>query len=474
MTRDLKFDIKIETRKIGGKIISNCYLNITVDDEDAKVLIDKFNFRRNNKFGGLFLVIRSTNFNNYIEGTDFNKAFNFLANTGKYTMPDFTIFKNIIKQAQSDTVTPEMKATQKDAVDRLYDDIINKINSPEIQKFLGEIGKVQVYDIDSSEIVGWRLSPDNAARACAVNPNATYVATRAQWLSWNRMLKGVRTPIVLYAKSHSNAPDHDAVKSELGINSFDVKDSIQQKNALDVLADIKGGSGVGYLSYVCFDVLDTEVIPGRQDLWNNQRGYENNLTGELNAAAKDGLIKTSETTPESNDANGMFAKKFINFLKKIKLESNIQKTISDILLNSTNDNAIYSALKTYFDFVYRRNPDAKVKNAEKEASIAVVLNSLNIAPNILKNILARYQDDVLKYLLDKKTLSMIVIDAMKVIEGVRHGLSEGQKVSTPQDVLILFDINPSLLDKSDVGDGIGTISEIFEKFNNLLDRMNNY
>lgn len=477
MAVDLKFDVNVKTSKVGSLFITNCYLNLTVDNIDATTLINKFGFRRNPK-GGLFLSIKLNNLDNYIEGTEFKKAFDYLQGTGKYIMPDLTIFKDIIKQSKYDKATSEMKTKQADAVDTLYEDIVNKINSPEIQKFLKDVGKIQLYDIETSKIVGWRLSPSNAARACAMKPNATFVATRKQWLAWNRMLIGAPTPIVLYRKSASGNPAHDTVKAELGINAADVKDSIQQRRALEILADAKSDdSGAGYSPYVVFDVSDTELIPGKPDLWENQRGLENNLTGDLNQVAKGEMYDLNingDSNQESNDKNTNFSKKFLNFLNVVNFESDIKKNIENILKQpKINDIAIHDALKSYFDFVYRRNPDMKSRTAEREASIAVVLNSMDIAPDVLKTILARYQDDVLKYLLEKKTLSMIVIDSMKVINGIRHSLSEGPNITTAQDVLELFGIDPSLLDKAELGKPINTITEVYEKFNNILERMNN-
>ena len=58
-----------------------------------------------------------------------------------------------------------------------------------------------------------------------------------------------------------------------------------------------------FAHYIEFDISDTEVIPGKEDIFNTQIGLANNLTGELNDKAKEDYNKKhgNEDMPEDQE-----------------------------------------------------------------------------------------------------------------------------------------------------------------------------
>lgn len=464
-----------------GTIQNFAYLNLKLQDPtDALTLKDKFHAElKKGSNTEVFYRLNADSPDAFLNGTSITGAYTYLEKTGKYIMPDLNIIKAEISQAKFDNVDPAIKKEQNDAYEGLFEKILRSLNDPTTQAMLQSISRIG-FDINE-KVYGSVKSPNNVIKVFAVKPDATFVTTRKLWRNYNRILKGNPTPIYLTVPITTG---HDSAKAEteLGVKYQDIKDNPHKKDAYR----IQSTTGLaGFSTYVAFDVSDTMVIPGYEDLWTGKAGMVDNLKGVLNQMAQEELglnkinsdnlnIKTDE------NQNKLFTTRFISYLNANRgiIPSNTLQSLSS--MDPGQDSTVVAILKTYYsNYAFEREHDPRMKDAKVYAAIAATLTAENLAEteklkiikiheNNIKNILTQRQDFV--------SISMPVTKVCNIIKKVNESIMITEKTVSPEDIMSLFNINPESLDNNenvteDKEEDIETKEQIKENFYKLFNKI---
>ena len=237
------------------------------------------------------------------------KAYEFLASTGHYEMPNLDEIFNRLNDVKNDIVKPKEVEELNDTTDKMYIEFMQKLKDPKIQLLLKSIGQYQI----ASTVYGWKYAMDNVIRAYSVNPNATFLQQRKQWYEkFNREVNVGAKKIILTIPSE-NTRDLDPtvvrqIMDEAGYEPHETFQSLSKQQQDYIKTMVRYHTGKGFISVPYFDISDTTLIPGEEDVWVNEVGFENNLTGKLNAAAMADL----ETRQGSFDTYGYDIKDLYN------------------------------------------------------------------------------------------------------------------------------------------------------------------
>lgn len=229
-------------------------------------------------------------------------AYEYLETTGAYEMPSFnTVFREL-KFAKKDFVSPK-EAHRLDAlVDDEWENFMKTIDNPETQMLLQSLTKFSIKD----EAYGWQHSIDNAIRARLQKPDATFVLTRTQWREkYNRDISPDATPIRLvipyYRGNQLGGNARSQMMKDLGhANNVSYKNlSMQQQRSVDIHA-LQNSTASSFKYWTFYDVSDTIRRNGAAyDKWDEEVGFINSFTGELNQQAK-----ADKAAKGSIDTNG--------------------------------------------------------------------------------------------------------------------------------------------------------------------------
>ena len=214
------------------------------------------------------------------------KAYEFLASTNDYIMPSLDGIIEELIYAKNDHITAKDSEQVDSDADAMFIEFMKKINEPETQMLLKSIGQYHM----ATDTYGWKFSCDNLMRIRTQKPDATFLQTRRQWYNrFNRKITPNARRIIVVVPSHdkkdlSNADIVETMK-EVGYPptvSFGEL-STQQRNHVIIMARYHLGRGFKPMAY--YDISDTFLIDGKEDVWANEAGFDNNLTGHLNARA---------------------------------------------------------------------------------------------------------------------------------------------------------------------------------------------
>lgn len=216
---------------------------------------------------------------------------------------------------------------------------LKDINNPEIVSKLQAYQRVYRYlDVQYGHV----KSAKNVAAILAIDSNATFILTAAEWRDFNRYVKpnAKRFYVLVPLIDNVDKGKLDAVIDKCGWGGtaycdlpFQVQQLVDMKcQELDIAPP--------FAHYIEFDISDTEVIPGKEDIFNTQIGLANNLNGELNDKAKEDYAKKhgNEDMPEDQEMmqrTKQAAEFIVNFCQKqrIPFKYNETDSPSTILVN---------------------------------------------------------------------------------------------------------------------------------------------
>lgn len=281
-------------------------------------------------------------------------AYEYLASTNFYEMPPLKDIIFELKHAINDAVsTKDMQNTEK-ANDEMWLSFIKEIQKPEIQLLLKSFGQ---YSLANSTF-GWKLAQENIFRVRSQKPDATFLQTRLQWRDKFRrnVLPNAQKVVILIPFIDSKQPNGDDLQQTMKLSGYKDDDkyndlSKQQKDYVYITARGDDASSYRYVAY--YDVSDTVLIdPNGPDIWAEEVGFDNNLTGHLNQAALDYKATHGANGSSSED----IAKIYNNEEGDVKalataLAQGIQNTYQEIptLLPKTNNKNAY--VKCYIDMI---------------------------------------------------------------------------------------------------------------------------
>lgn len=213
----------------------------------------------------------------------------YLENSGHYTMPSINDIMMDLKFALQDAVSQEDMKKATKTTDEMWVDFMKRLKDPDVQALIKSISPYYMGD----SAYGWKMALSNAMRIKKEIPYATFVKTRYQWFrEYNRTINPNSPKVLILVPLDSEVHDRGSVMRQLG-HKDNVKFgdlSTQQKDA--VMVNSRSGNAAHYTWKYVYDVSNTTVIDGEDDIFNETVGFVNNLTGELNdKAVKDQMSK---------------------------------------------------------------------------------------------------------------------------------------------------------------------------------------
>lgn len=423
----------------------------------------------------------------------FIKAHKYLLDRG-YEVPPIDLMEIEANNLKLSRYTAQELKEQESKTNNLWKTILSSIQSQKTQDLLKKIGRIG-FDFNE-KLLGHVLHPNNALRAYAVKPDATFVAQVNAWRGYNRLVRPNATKIILILSSQQK--DFKKAEQELGVKRSDVSGNQHLKNAFNVAASVGPNA---YHPMVYYDVSDTFVIPGYEDKFTGIAGYVDNLQGVFNDLAKEKYGEVEVDTKDLNvdinsERNKLFSINFITFLENDKsAHPELAKKFKslDPILDST---VVSMAKSYYYNIAYDREHDEKIRNGKTYSSVIVTLISNSVAEVETVKILAKYEDYIKDVLYEEKDFTSIAAQVTKVNYGLQEAskkngnmneskdsiMNEAKKI-TAVDVMKMLNINPEqIINKG--GNAVDTaneseesncdakeIIEIKENFYNTLNKL---
>lgn len=399
----IKLDYSVASKKVNNKIKKTweeqTWLNYNnLRPQDKTVLRTKYNGFLSKNGNIAFSTLKPTERNDPKTFKIIN-SYKYLESTGAYEMPSLDIMMSDLAAAKNDILTADDKTNIKKSTDEMWLKFMEKIHEPETQLLLKSFGQ---YSLAKSSF-GWKLSALNIIRVRAQKPDATFIQTRKQWhdkygrrVLPNSQKIGVMVP--LNDSPYINKNDLANTMKQIGYNdnvSFDDL-SIQQKDHVKISS--VQGQGKGFILTTYYDVSDTALIdPNQPDKWAEEVGFENNLTGKLNAAA------IRQRAEKGGDTEENIAKLYNNEEGDIKaltiaLSEGIKTEYPDVQTSLPKMDNVNAYKKCYADMLERlsdRLIEDKAKIVKKEnrqegvlIASTIVMCFTKVSPEIVANRLA--------------------------------------------------------------------------------------
>jgi len=170
-----------------------------------------------------------------------------------------------------------------------WKEMLSKLQDPNFRKILLNFQTT----VACAKKYGHVLSKKNVMSILSQNPMASFVTTPETWrVKFNRQIKpGAQKIIVTKSTNYGNASwaaRNDSAKAHGFQDVKDAKDftnnSVQTMGSIEMDAN-KGNSH--FYKVIMYDVMDT-IPPAdpKDDIWTNDMGLINNLTGAINSAAQ--------------------------------------------------------------------------------------------------------------------------------------------------------------------------------------------
>lgn len=185
-----------------------------------------------------------------------------------------------------------------------WKEMFERLSDPEIRTRLLRYQMSKDCEIKYGHV----LSPENVTEILNQFPRASFVAEKSTWkYKFNRAVNPNAQPIVVTKPINNGAKlDFDAAARECGFDSFlDAKK--KTNNSTQVLNQIKITANKianRFIKVKMYDVSETTPPSDpKLDIWTNEIGLLDNITGILNQAAQDADKKLSPLNKAEAEAN---------------------------------------------------------------------------------------------------------------------------------------------------------------------------
>lgn len=228
------------------------------------------------------------------------KTLEYLQSTGRYNMPSTEDIMGEMKFALKNIVSKEEMQNAEANIDELWMNFIKRLDDPEMQSLVKSISPYYM----GESTYGWKLAVTNAMSIKQAMPQATFVKTSGQWQNeFNRIVNDDAQPLVIKVPRDRVVHKVRDVMDRAGYNkSVKYSDLSQQQKDYVNVSSRAGDAEGGYMYVKVFDVSQTRVKNGEEDIFNTTAGFKNNLTGELNDVAVQDKIKNGYGSKEAVDA----------------------------------------------------------------------------------------------------------------------------------------------------------------------------
>ena len=241
------------------------------------------------KYGQIMFIISPDKFD------DFKKALpniiSDLKSTGHYGDTALATFQESILDAVEDTPTPEQLKKNKEHVISNWKELLTHLHDPEVRKkFL----LFQATAYCSGLYSGATLSPSNIIEVQMADPMATFVTSKKYWRTGFNRIVQPGSPNITITKVEDTMPARNLMETDPIIRDFGGFDKFVKrfgyrsqemyyaKSRVRKRYDLKPS----FYEDVVYDVRFTKPMDPSNDKFLAMAGVINNLTGELNDAAK--------------------------------------------------------------------------------------------------------------------------------------------------------------------------------------------
>ena len=207
---------------------------------------------------------------------------------GEYTDTSVeTVCSQIYDSVDSVATSADVENAQNKGFEN-WKEMLQKLEDPEVRK---RLLKYQTTN-DYARAYGHILSPGNVQDVLDQFPSASFVAEKSTWSKvFNRTVQPGAQRIVVTKpiQSQPSMADLDAAAKSAGFASY--KDAkIQTKNATQVMSEINNlekRKTSNFIKVVMYDVSQTTPPSDpKLDIWTNEIGLSDNITGALNTHAE--------------------------------------------------------------------------------------------------------------------------------------------------------------------------------------------
>ena len=385
-------------------------------------------------------------------------------------------FPRKIQDVAEDLVAPlqslvSSKKSQEVEADyaKMWEDFVNRIGEEDVRSLLASLGGHLSGDMGSN--VGWTLSKMNAILCITQFQKAnngavpTFVKTASQWRDdYNRKVDMNATP--MYIRMGGGEATKDFQKSvidkliQAGVNTSrrtaQMNDVIINR-AKQEYQDRYGRTDT-FPFMVVYDVSQTTLIPGKEDIFNTEVGLESNLQGTANAKAMEQY---------GDDEKSDEIKKELRNKDLYGGRQNDVRVAYYAIFFSPYQNKLGSALK----------PDASEKEFESEC-----YRMLTVIADDCAQRFARIQKSTNR----EKIVKTAVLIAMQIL-GIAPEFVAQQAMNQNLNKNAIVDVNrivETILDNVDKANGkrmlermLGkdnttTVKENYERFFDIYDKIN--
>lgn len=379
-------------------------------------------------------------------GTNFvDKLTDVLKQFGIYNDTSVEAFGDSLMDRIAECPTEEDIKNSSTKIASNWKEMLNKLQDPNFRKMLLNFQTT----VACAKKYGHVLSKKNIMSILSQMPTASFVTTPETWrIKFNRQIKpGAQKIIVTKSTNYGNASWAARNDSAKAHGFQDVKDaknftnnSVQTMGSIEMDAN-KGNSG--FYKVIMYDVSDT--IPPtdpKDDIWTNDIGLINNLTGELNSGAQAkedalnaqlGTVQPQQSSPSSNSS--MAIKKRRGIIEWLCKKKNIPT-----LKNAPDEDAIVDGTYQYSKVMAKSLGYVKQPDIERIALIATLVVAISSGINennhkILSNVRTITCDDNDVMNIFTITNSIIPTMAKSISESKLFEGFEGKKTFSVDDII---------------------------------------
>lgn len=213
--------------------------------------------------------------------------------------------------------------------------------------------------------------------------DATYVATEMQWLKrFNRVVIDKSKPIYIKTNTDDGVDVENALKN-FGLNQGDKMNSHQKASAHKNLSRIEtNGEQLG--NAIAYDVRFTEVIEGKEDLFNQEEGLESNIYGKENKAAISARKENPNNQYDNTYDDTVYRQINVQNTNDIRKNSKVMTSNINYFLkmnkwgdiaNATN---FRQALLNLLEYEVNRDTNVQDKETTKKVAYAFLSSYFNV------------------------------------------------------------------------------------------------
>lgn len=341
----------------------------------------------------------------FVQSAAFQHIVSVLAANGFALTPRW--FKDrVLESTESSYSSKDSNENLDMSMDKLMNDMLDhfegKINDPMVEKLLSQM---HMFDPNTGE---WKdvykylkdygiKTIDNAKRVCAMWRNAgrpgvpQYVATRVQWREFNRYVVPNATKLVMSTPNDQEVQDRDKTITDNNLTMQQYRGNAHIRRVAGSTYVDHGGKKDNFHGTYVYDISDTEVFPGMEDLFNTNEGLASNLwQDQYNAKAMQDMGDSkvdNDAIEQAGFTNNQSAQEKI--MSALKQWSADNPNISGKVQRALNENDVVGAIRGCLEtesYIDRGERNPTVKESIISMCLFAILNHYGIAPaNMLQS-----------------------------------------------------------------------------------------